>query len=163
MISSDAIKLAESLVYLCRSAKLKVALAESCTGGLVAGAITSISGSSEIFDCGYITYSNQAKTALLGVMEETIHAFGAVSAETAEEMALGAINNSGADIAASVTGIAGPTGGSVAKPVGLVYIGVAIKHEKCDVKKYMFTGDRDQIRKSAVEATLMQILSRLKH
>jgi nicotinamide-nucleotide amidase len=163
MISSDAITLAESILYFCRSSKLKISLAESCTGGLVAGAITSVAGASEVFERGFITYSNSAKIAMLGVKEETLLKHGAVSKETALEMAIGAIKYSSADIAASVTGIAGPSGGSSTKPVGLVYIAVAMKNGSYDIKKYIFSGNREQVRSSAVEATLTHILSKLKH
>ena len=112
------------LVKSLKSLNYKIATAESCTGGLVAKMITDVSGSSAVFEYGVVTYSNRAKTDLLGVSETTLATFGAVSEETAKEMALGALKLSGADIAVSVTGIAGPGGGSTEKPVGLVYIGV---------------------------------------
>lgn len=101
---------------------LKVATAESCTGGLIAGALTEISGSSAVVDRGFVTYSNEAKVAMLGVETATLAAHGAVSRETAIEMTRGAISHSAADFAVAVTGIAGPSGGSAEKPVGLVHL-----------------------------------------
>jgi nicotinamide-nucleotide amidase len=119
---------ASELVALCTSAKLMIATAESCTGGLLAGTITEIPGSSGIFGWGVVTYSNEAKTELLGVPKELIDKHGAVSAEVAAAMAEGALARSGADIAVAVTGIAGPDGGSEEKPVGLVYLSSARKN-----------------------------------
>ncbi len=105
--------------------KLLIATAESCTAGLIAGAITEISGSSSVFDRGFVTYSNEAKREMIGVANATLKAHGAVSRETALEMAQGAIGNSGANISVAVTGIAGPGGGSDEKPVGLVHLAAA--------------------------------------
>lgn len=119
--------LAQQLFELCNRRGLVLATAESCTGGMVAAAITDIAGSSAIFDRGFVTYSNEAKTDLLGVKDETLVAYGAVSCETAIEMAAGALARSRADIAVSVTGIAGPGGATPGKPVGLVWFGVACK------------------------------------
>ncbi|MHA1560163.1 MAG: CinA family protein [Alphaproteobacteria bacterium] len=113
------------LVAYCRSEHLKIATAESCTGGLVAGAITEVAGASEVFDWGVVTYSNEAKTALLGVPASLIGKHGAVSVEVATAMAEGALHRSGADCVVAVTGIAGPDGGSEEKPVGLVYLAAA--------------------------------------
>ncbi|WP_077961417.1 CinA family protein [Ensifer adhaerens] len=104
---------------------LKVATAESCTGGLIAGALTEVSGSSAVVDRGFVTYSNEAKVAMLGVETTTLVAHGAVSRQTAIEMARGAVSHSAADFAVAVTGIAGPSGGSVEKPVGLVHLAAA--------------------------------------
>lgn len=114
-----------ALLEECRAEKLMVASAESCTGGLVAGAITAVPGSSDIFDRGFVTYSNAAKVEMLGVRQTTLDAYGAVSRETAVEMALGAVEHSRAEIAVSVTGVAGPGGGSAEKPVGLVHFACA--------------------------------------
>ncbi len=112
---------AAGLIDLCRERGLLLATAESCTGGLIAGLITSIAGSSDVFDAGFITYSNAAKTRMIGVPPELIARVGAVSEEVARAMAQGALDNSRADLAIAVTGVAGPGGGTVAKPVGLVH------------------------------------------
>ncbi|MEM7617947.1 MAG: CinA family protein [Pseudomonadota bacterium] len=135
--------------------------AESCTGGLIAAAITELSGSSSVFDRGFVTYSNEAKIANLSVSPETLHRYGAVSEQTAKEMALGALNNSHGTIAISVTGIAGPTGGSDEKPVGLVYIGLCKKDEEPIAIKNNFDGDRTSVRTQTVETALNLILENL--
>jgi nicotinamide-nucleotide amidase len=121
MFPDDLIQSAENLVILCRTGRLMLTSAESCTGGLVGGLITAIAGSSEVYDRGFITYSNEAKRDCLGVPDAILAQFGAVSAEVAHAMAEGALAHSRAKIAVSVTGIAGPGGGSVEKPVGLVH------------------------------------------
>jgi nicotinamide-nucleotide amidase len=118
---------AAALIARCRGKGLMLATAESCTGGLIAGLITSVSGSSDVLDCGFVTYSNQAKTRMIGVPAELIQRHGAVSEEVARAMAEGAIAASGADVAVAVTGVAGPGGGTAAKPVGLVHCAVARK------------------------------------
>jgi nicotinamide-nucleotide amidase len=125
-MSDDEIAAAATRVLeLCRARAWKAATAESCTGGLVAAALTEIAGSSDVVDCGFVTYSDEAKQRLLGVSAATLAAHGAVSAETAEAMAHGALAQSGADLAVAVTGIAGPSGGSAEKPVGLVHFAAA--------------------------------------
>jgi len=116
---------ATKILDACRRRKLKLALAESCTGGLIGAALTEIPGSSDVVDRGYVTYSNEAKAAMLGVPTETLRQFGAVSAETVRAMAEGALAKSGADVTVAVTGIAGPGGGSADKPVGLVHFAAA--------------------------------------
>jgi nicotinamide-nucleotide amidase len=116
---------ADEILSLCRSAGLRLATAESCTGGLVAAVLTDIPGSSDVFERGFVTYSNDAKTELLGVPAELIARHGAVSREVAEAMARGALANSHADIAVAVTGVAGPGGGTAEKPVGLVHLAAA--------------------------------------
>jgi nicotinamide-nucleotide amidase len=121
----DLVAAAAHLLEACRARGLMLATAESCTGGLVAAALTEIAGSSAVFDRGFVTYSNEAKTAMLGVPAELIAEHGAVSREVAEAMARGAINASEADIAVAVTGVAGPGGGTAAKPVGLVHLAAA--------------------------------------
>jgi nicotinamide-nucleotide amidase len=121
----DLVRQVGELVAYCGSRQLKIATAESCTGGLVAGAITEVAGASLVFDWGVVTYSNKAKTELLGVPTKLIAEHGAVSAEVATAMAEGALTRSAADFAVSVTGIAGPDGGSEEKPVGLVYLAAA--------------------------------------
>lgn len=132
---------------------ITVATAESCTGGMISAAITDVPGASAIFGYGMVTYSNEAKTAILGVKEETLAKFGAVSGETAFEMAKGLKRVSGADAAVSVTRIAGPGGGSDLKPVGLVYMGVAVGNDVF-VKKNLFSGNRDEIRCQTVKTAL---------
>ena len=146
--------MAEDLIAVCREKKIKLALAESCTGGLVAGCITSVSGSSDIFDRGFVTYSNQAKIEMLGVSESTLEKFGAVSEETAIAMAEGAIKKSGGELALSITGIAGPGGGSEEKPVGLVHIAVARKNTTTRSERHIFKGNRNRVRVQAVESGL---------
>jgi nicotinamide-nucleotide amidase len=142
---------------------LKLATAESCTGGLIASLITDLAGSSDIFDRGFVTYSNQSKMDLLGVYHSILDAHGAVSEQTAQAMAEGALRQSMADIALSVTGIAGPSGGSEAKPVGLVYIGLAHKinnHHASPshtVRKNLYSGTRTQIRYLACETALEMV------
>ncbi len=118
---------ARRLLELCRAQGLRIATAESCTGGLVAGALTEITGSSDVLDRGFVTYSNDAKAAMLGVPRELISHHGAVSEEVARAMAEGALAHSGAELAVAITGIAGPNGGSAEKPVGLVHFGCAAR------------------------------------
>jgi nicotinamide-nucleotide amidase len=136
----------------------KVATAESCTGGLVAGAITEIAGSSEIFDRGFVTYSNTAKTELLGVPVALIEKHGAVSEQVARAMAEGALRNAHADVAVAVTGIAGPGGGSVEKPVGLVHFACATKSETQHIEKRFGALSRTDIRAAAVAVALQLVL-----
>ena len=130
-----------------------MATAESCTGGMISSAMTDLAGSSDVFDRGFVTYSNEAKMELLGVRAETLTDYGAVSPQVAEEMAVGAIKNSNAQIAISVTGIAGPGGGSDKKPVGLVYLGIATK-EKSESHHRQFQGTRADIREQTVQEAL---------
>lgn len=125
MTEDELHRTARRVLDLCRARGLHVATAESCTGGLVAAALTEIAGSSDVVDCGFVTYSNEAKQKLLGVPAATLTRHGAVSRETAAAMAKGALKNSGSDLAVSITGIAGPGGGSKRKPVGLVYFAAA--------------------------------------
>ncbi|MBP3855677.1 MAG: nicotinamide-nucleotide amidohydrolase family protein [Ruminiclostridium sp.] len=132
-------KTAENVVLLLKERGLTLASAESCTGGLISAEITSVSGSSDVFGYGVCTYANEAKMKLLGVREETLAAVGAVSEETAVQMAEGVRKLSGADMAVSVTGIAGPTGGTPDKPVGTVYIGFS-SESGTYAKRYLFTG-----------------------
>ncbi len=131
------IQSATTLLEQCRQNGILLATAESCTGGLIAGTLTEIAGSSDVFERGFVTYSNAAKTESLGVDAELIERFGAVSEDVARAMAAGAIAHSKADIAIAVTGVAGPGGGTVEKPVGLVHIAAAqrdgdITHIRCD-------------------------------
>jgi nicotinamide-nucleotide amidase len=125
MSDPELIERASELLDLCRARKLKIAAAESCTGGLVAATLTEIAGSSDVFERGFVTYSNEAKIAMLGVPASVLEAHGAVSRETAEAMAEGALAHAPADLAVSITGIAGPGGAVAGKPVGLVHFGGA--------------------------------------
>ena len=145
-----------------RQRGLRIATAESCTGGMIAAALTAIAGSSEVFERGWITYSNAAKAESLGVSPETLAVHGAVSAETAEAMAKGAMHRAQAQVAVSVTGIAGPGGGSPEKPVGLVFIGLARKDGWCQVERCEFSGDRDAVRQQTVDRALTHLASVLK-
>lgn len=148
---------ARALFALSRARKLKIAAAESCTGGLLTAALTEIPGSSEVVDRGFITYSNQAKHQMLGVPTPMLEKYGAVSRETALAMADGALSHSAADIAVAITGIAGPGGGSKTKPVGLVHIAAAARSGACAHHECRF-GDigRAKVReKSVLEALTM--------
>lgn len=141
------------LVAACKAKGLTLATAESCTGGLVAGRITSVSGSSSVFLGGVVSYANAVKRDVLGVPQEVLDSVGAVSAECAQAMALGVRERLKADVAVSVTGIAGPDGGTPAKPVGLVYFGVATPGATCS-EPCRFSGDRDAVRQQAVNRAL---------
>jgi nicotinamide-nucleotide amidase len=149
---------ARALLELCRQKKLRIATAESCTGGLIAATLTEIPGSSDVVDRGFVTYSNEAKQAMLDVPDETLRQFGAVSAETAEAMAVGALTNSLADIAVSVTGIAGPGGATPGKPVGLVHFAALAKRGPTIQRECKF-GDigRSQVREAAVTVALAML------
>ena len=138
----------------------KLVTAESCTGGLVAGAITDVAGSSEWFDRGFVTYSNEAKVELLGVAPATLARCGAVSEATVREMAAGALARSRADIAVAVTGVAGPAGGTPDKPVGLVWFAWAVRGAAVGAESRRFEGDRAAVRDASVGAALRGILER---
>jgi nicotinamide-nucleotide amidase len=138
MSGSDARALSRSLLDLCRMRKLTIATAESCTGGLVAGALTDIPGSSDVIDRGFVTYSNDAKRTMLGVKASTLATFGAVSKETATAMAIGALEKAGVDLAVSITGIAGPGGATPGKPVGLVHFAVAARDGRILHREHRF-------------------------
>jgi nicotinamide-nucleotide amidase len=150
MLEPGTLAGAEALLALARSRRKMMTTAESCTGGLIAAALTAIAGSSDVVERGFVTYSNQAKTELLGVPAELIATFGAVSREVAEHMAAGAIAHSRADIAVAVTGVAGPGGGSADKPVGLVWFGLAAKHAATRSVSHIFPGERTAVRAAAV-------------
>lgn len=149
----------KNLSAVLRSKGLKLATAESCTGGMIASAMTDLAGSSELFDRGFITYSNQAKMDMLGVSPATLDQFGAVSEQTAAEMAAGAIKCSLADYAIAVTGIAGPSGGTTEKPVGLVYIAFCKRGFDPVVTRNLFSGERADIRQQTVIVGLRHLLS----
>ena len=139
-----------------------LATAESCTGGWVAKKITDLAGSSSIFDRGFVTYSNNAKHEMLDVSLTTLSEYGAVSEAVAIEMVVGALIFSHADIAISITGIAGPGGGTIDKPVGMVCFAWIKRGEKALAKTIMFDGDRDKVRNQAVEASLNGIIELIK-
>jgi PncC family amidohydrolase len=147
------VDLAERLQGLCLGRGLTVATAESCTGGLVGAAITSVAGSSGYYLGGVVSYSDSAKQALLGVPADVLAAHGAVSAQTAMAMATGIRSRIGADLTVSVTGIAGPDGGSAAKPVGLTYLALASANG-ADIQRHVLPGDREAIRNAAAAAAL---------
>ncbi|MEM9332301.1 MAG: CinA family protein [Pseudomonadota bacterium] len=160
MFDQEIHTLAEMVVREFTSAGLLVTTAESCTGGLIGGAITAISGSSDVYQRGYVTYSNDAKAELLGVDRDTLRDHGAVSAECASQMAIGALEAADANAAVAVTGIAGPGGGSDSKPVGLVYIAVATSEEEgAFVERFEF-GDlgREAVRRETVKEALETLL-----
>jgi len=160
MFSDELIARAQKILTDARARSLKIATAESCTGGLIAGLLTEIAGSSDVFERGFVTYSNHAKEEMLGVPGEMIRGHGAVSEIVARAMAEGAIRNSGAELAVAVTGIAGPGGGSADKPVGLVHIAAAhggnVIHHECRF------GDigRSEVRLATTDAALA-LLSKL--
>lgn len=139
--------------------KFRIALAESCTGGLVCQHLTNIPGSSFWFDRGFVTYSNESKIELLKVSQDTLLKFGAVSKEVASEMALGALNESHAQIALSITGIAGPSGGSIEKPVGTIFFAIAYQNKIIFNASKVFPGSRENIRESSCLFALNQVLA----
>ena len=146
----------EEAVQILMEKGYDITTAESCTGGMIASTLINVSGISEIYREGYITYANEAKHKLLGVKEETLKAYGAVSEQTAYEMALGAAKAADAKVSLAVTGIAGPGGGTKEKPIGLVYIACGRKH-KITVKKFQFSGNRAKIRESSVANALIML------
>jgi len=160
-MTDDLDRLAAVLGERLKARGLVLATAESCTGGWAAQAVTSISGSSDWFDRGFVTYSNAAKREMLGVSTQTLDRHGAVSEETAREMAAGAIAASGAGVAVAVTGVAGPTGGTSAKPVGMVCFGWALRGGRVDTVTRHFVGDREAVRLQSVVFALNGILERI--
>ena len=155
-----AIALEETLRDLMRERRIKLACAESCTGGLVSNRITNVSGSSEYFPGGIVAYSYEAKANLLGVSWETLNTFGAVSEETVREMARGALKLFDSDIAISVSGIAGPTGGTPEKPVGTTWLGLVTKEEEW-VRQFVWNGDRDQNKHESSRAAIEFVIDYL--
>jgi nicotinamide-nucleotide amidase len=150
IIGQGLLQEAEALLAACRERGVKLATAESCTGGLIAATLTAIAGSSDVLDRGFVTYSNAAKAEILGVSPELIAAAGAVSEEVARRMAEGALRRSAADVAVSVTGVAGPGGGSAEKPVGLVWFAVAARGAGVQAERRLFPGDRTAVRRATV-------------
>lgn len=151
----------EKLISLLREKELTITTVESCTGGLVASGIVNVSGASEVFEAGFITYANKAKEQYADVLKETLDAHGAVSRQVAMEMAEGAAKKTGADVAVSVTGIAGPLGGSAEKPVGLVYIGCFVRG-KVHYEECHFAGDRMSIREQSAKEAIRFVYELIK-
>jgi nicotinamide-nucleotide amidase len=151
--------LAQKVISVFARENRKIVTAESCTGGLIAGALTDIAGSSAVLERGFVSYSNDAKVEVLGVLPELLKEHGAVSAEVAAAMAVGALEFSRADIALSVTGIAGPDGGNALKPVGLVYFGLATREGSVMHYKCQFSGNRDDVRMQSVNEGLRLLMS----
>lgn len=154
MLSAATLEQAAALLALCRARGLTVATAESCTGGLVAAALTATPGSSDVFERGFVTYSNAAKHSLLGVSEALIASQGAVSEAVVREMAEGAVRHSEASLVVAVTGVAGPGGGSAEKPVGLVWLAAARRDGPLLSERHVFPGDRAAVRAASVAAAL---------
>lgn len=161
MFDDDVLTLAAAVLDGMRERGLKLVTAESCTGGLIAAALTEIAGSSDVLERGFVTYSNEAKAENLGVPEALLRLKGAVSPEVARAMAEGALARSAADVSLAVTGIAGPAGGSEKKPVGLVYIASAVAHGETKVEEHRFAGDRAAVRRETVIAALKLVAVRL--
>jgi nicotinamide-nucleotide amidase len=158
-LADDLRSLAEAVLDACRAKGLRLATAESCTGGMVAAALTDIAGSSDVVERGLVTYSNAAKSELLAVPVELIAAHGAVSGEVAAAMAAGALAHAPVDLAVSITGIAGPGGGSPAKPVGLVWFGIAARGGAAKTERHIYPGDRAAVRLAATRRALALLLA----
>jgi PncC family amidohydrolase len=159
MDQPELLALAERLQGVCLGRRLTVAVAESCTGGLVAATITDVPGASGYFLGGVVSYADDAKSALLDVPAEMLRSHGAVSAQVARAMAVGARRRLGSSLAASVTGVAGPDGGSPEKPVGLTYVGLA-DAEGADVRRHVWSGDRAANRAASAAAVLQWLVER---
>ena len=152
--------LAEEVVKLLKEKKMTVTTVESCTGGLISGTLVDVAGASDVFMQGFVTYANEAKVSLAGVKEATLEAYGAVSEQTAREMAEGGARVAKAEVCLSVTGIAGPGGGSIEKPVGLVYIGCHVNGNTV-VERNVFSGSRREVREQSVLAALKLLKKQL--
>lgn len=153
-MNSELLMIAEVLLEVCSGKSLKLATVESCTGGLLAAYLTAVPGSSAVVERGFVTYSNDAKIENAGVEPHLIEQYGAVSAPVAEAMARGALERAPVDLTAAITGVAGPGGGTTAKPVGLVYIAVANKDGSVEVRENHLQGDRDAVRSASVQIAL---------
>lgn len=160
-LPSDLVERAGAVLAACRIRGLTLATVESCTGGLIAACLTAVPGSSDVLERGFVTYSNAAKTALVGVPQDIIAAHGAVSEPVARAMAEGALARAPVQVAVSVTGIAGPGGGSVAKPVGLVHLAAARADGPTLHRRAVFGGDRDAVRHASAAAALELVLDLL--
>ncbi|MDY0028552.1 MAG: CinA family protein [Pseudobdellovibrionaceae bacterium] len=157
----DLSDLVRTVSDVLRTKKLRLTTAESCTGGLISSLLTDLAGSSDIFDRGFVTYSNQSKMDMLGVSPLTIDEYGAVSALTAAEMAKGALEHSQADLSIAVTGIAGPSGGTPEKPVGLVYIAFSRRGGETIVEENIFRGERSDVRFTTAKTALETVLNKI--
>lgn len=159
MFSKTLLTLSETVLALARTQNLKLVTAESCTGGLVGAVLTQIAGSSDVFERGFVTYSNQAKMQMLGVAGDILSTFGAVSEATARAMAEGALAHSPADVSVAITGVAGPGGGSADKPVGLVHFAAARRGQATLAEEQRFEEiSRDAVRIASVEVALKLLL-----
>jgi nicotinamide-nucleotide amidase len=155
MLDPEILERAETVLQTARKAGLQIVTAESCTGGMIAGALTAIAGSSDVVDRGFVTYSNEAKAEMLGVPEEILREHGAVSEPVARAMAYGALINTTAGLSVAVTGIAGPGGGSAEKPVGLVYLAAGRrKNSIIRIRREVFPGDRTDVRRATILTAL---------
>lgn len=157
-MTNENLRLAEKLGVMLLNKNMTITTAESCTGGLISATLTEISGSSSWFNRAYITYSNEAKHDMIGVKNETLDKYGAVSGQTVLEMIIGALEKANADIAVAVSGIAGPTGGTEEKPVGTVYIGWLIKGREPLVERFKFNGNRQEVRLQTVNTVLSKLV-----
>jgi len=157
MFAPQTLELAERLIAECRSRGLRIGTVESCTGGLIAGAITAVSGSSDVLECGFVTYSNEAKTRYAGVPSGLFLNVGAVSEDVARAMSEGVLAQTNLDAAVAVTGIAGPGGGTPQKPVGLVHIAAARRGFATLRERHVFPGDRDAVRSASVDTALRML------
>lgn len=161
MHSETLLQVAKELSDRLRSRELSITTVESCTGGLVGACITALPGSSDIYPGGFITYSNELKQRMVGVSFATLKAHGAVSAQTAIEMAVGGLSQTEADLAISITGIAGPDGGSKEKPVGTVWICAANREGKKDCRRFIFSGGRDEVRARSAAVSMRMAIQAL--
>ncbi len=161
-MNDESLQLARQLGDSLQRRGLRLAVAESCTGGLVCKLITDIPGSSAWFERGFITYADAAKTEMLGVSAHTLANFGAVSETTVREMLAGALQHSGADWVAAVSGVAGPGGGSVDKPVGLVWLGWQARDGAANIQRHQFGGNRAAVRVAAAQAVLQGLCEALR-
>jgi len=157
MFDHEVREAAEHVLEVCRRRKLRIVTAESCTGGLIAAALTAIAGSSDVVDRAFVTYSNEAKREMIGVPWDAILGYGAVSEPVARAMASGALARGNADISVSVTGVAGPGGGTPDKPVGLVHLAAERRGFDAIAERHVFPGDRDQIRRLTVVTALAMV------
>ena len=159
--TSEVYKQIQLLAQLMMESGLKLVTAESCTGGMLSHWITAFPGSSAWFECGFITYSNDSKVRILGIEPDTLNRYGAVSVQVAEKMALGALDHSLANLAVSITGIAGPSGGTETKPTGTVYISSARKGQPPCTEHHVFHGDRTAVRERSAMMALRFLISQL--